>query len=85
MFPSAEQDEGTDDDAAQGDAHSHYDACHGPLVQVVEAVGERCNVKPKRYYPKHSRAPLKNTFNKNRISTFSLNVFEKDLPSSMIA
>ena len=42
MFASTDEDEGTDDDAGQSDAHPHYDARHGPLVQVVETIRERC-------------------------------------------
>lgn len=40
----ADEDQGTHDDAGQGDAHTNNDPGHGLLVYVVETIGEHWRV-----------------------------------------
>lgn len=41
VFASADDDEGTDDDADESDADSNADAGHRLLIQVVEVIRKR--------------------------------------------
>lgn len=39
-----DEDQGTHDDTGQSDAHTNDDPCHGPLVDVVQAIREDCKI-----------------------------------------